>query len=673
MDGGRVAGIVDMSQRRRGLRGDGDDAVHGFAGRGDRFDAGHVDQDAALARKAEAGLMLGQEIGAHGVGIGQRHVEQTVRAVIAQAQQRFGAIGVGQVGPGVIGERIERSVQSHLAQRQGQRPFPHRAAIGQTHAIGRQHAAQRVDHHPVHAQRVGDQAGMLPARPAEAGERIARHIMAPRDGDALDRVRHAGDGDGDEALRRVAGRHGAAGVRLHLRAKGGEARLHRLGIERLVAVRTEQAGEMGGLDLAQHDVAVGDGERATAPIAGRTGDRARAFRADAETAVDEGTDGAAARRDGVDAHHRRAQADAGHARFIVALIGAGIMGHIGRRAAHVETDDFAEARLLGRAGEADDAAGRTGQDGVLAPEQRAVGQAATRLHEQHVGVFAQGIAQAIDIGAQDGGEIGVRQRGIAATDQLDERRDVMAGADLGKADIGGDADQCPFVGGMEIAVHQHDRDGAQTLVIGGLQRGAGGGFIQRRADGAVGHHSLVDFDHIGMQRIGQDDAAGEQVRPFLRADADRVAITARDRQQHRFALALQQSVGGDGGADAQGAGRDRAITRAGQAAHRFHRRVGIAFRVARQQFGGVQLPVGRACHHIGEGAAAVDPEMPCHGAGDGGAGARWQGLPAPATAPVPWCRVDRGCGQRAIPNISGTNGAAFHPAETRNPGRCRQI
>ncbi len=437
--------------------------------------------------------------------------------------------------------------------------------------------------------------------------------MPPRDRYALDRIGHVGDGNGDEALRRRARRHGTAGLRLDLRADIGEAPLHRRDVERLVALRPEQAGEKSGLDLAQHDVAVGDGERPAAPVAGRPRHRAGGLRPDPETAVDEGADGAAACRDRIDPHHRRAQPHAGDACFIVALIAAGIMGNVGGGAAHVEADHFAKTRLLGGAGEANNAAGRTGQYRILAAKQRAVRQPAARLHEQHVGLRPQRRAQPVDIGAQHRREIGVGQHGVAPPDQLDERRDLMADGNLGEADVTRDGGQRLLMRAMAIAVHQQDGDGAQTAIIAGLQRSARRRFVQRAQDDAVGIDPLVNLHHRLMQRRRQVDAPGEEMRPVLIADADRVAKAPRHRQQHRLALAFQQRVGGDGGADAQRAGRDRPLARAGQPADRLHRRIRIAFRVARQQLGAVQPPIGVSRHHIGKGAATVDPKLPGHG------------------------------------------------------------
>ena len=560
--------------------------------------------------------MLRKEIGAHRLQIGARHIEQAVGAVIAQAQQRFGPVRLRQVGARIRlhgGERILELRHGVGRERQGKRAFPHCPPVGQPHAIGRQHAAQRMDHHPVHAEGVGHEAGMLPAGAAKAGQGIARHIMPARDRDALDGVGHVGDGDGNKALRRLTRSHGAARFCLDLFAEGSEAPLDHVAIERLVAIGSEQAGKEVRLDLPQQDIAIGDGERPATPVAGRPGHRARAFRPDAKTPVDKGAKRTAARRDRVDPHHRRAQADAGHPRLIVPFIAAGIMGNISRRTAHVETDDLAETRLLGRARQADDAARRSRQDGVLPPEQRSGGQAAIGLHEQHVGLPTKRLMQPLHIIAQHGREIGVGQRGVAPAHQFDERRDIVASADLGKADIGGDLRQSLFMRRVAIAMHQQDGDGAQSLVIGRLQRGARGRFVQRHAHLAVGTHSFVDFDDIVMQGIGQADMAREQVRAFLRADADGVAKAARDGKQDRFALALQQGIGRDGRANPQRTGRNRAVARARQPADRFDGGIGIAFGIARKQLCRVQPPLRVARYYIGKSAAAVDPEMPGHG------------------------------------------------------------
>ena len=49
-----------------------------------------------------------------------------------------------------------------------------------------------------------------------------------------------------------------------------------------------------------------------------------------------------------------------------------------------------------------------------------------------------------------------------------------------------------------------------------------------------------------VKLLGQDDLLGEDIGPRLVGDAQRVAKTLGDEQQHAVALALEQRVGGDG-------------------------------------------------------------------------------------------------------------------------------
>ncbi len=186
----------------------------------------------------------------------------------------------------------------------------------------------------------------------------------------------------------------------------------------------EDAREMVGPDLAEHDVAVGDGERPAAPVAGRARHRAGAVRADPEALAVEAADRAAAGRDGVDLQHRRAHPDARHRPLAGPLVGAGEMGDVGRGAAHVEADHPVEARFRRRLRHADDAAGRPGQDRILAAEGGSVGEAAVRLHEEEAHIAAQAGDDLVDVAPQHRREIGVDHRGVAAPDQLDQRLDL---------------------------------------------------------------------------------------------------------------------------------------------------------------------------------------------------------------------------------------------------------
>ena len=158
-------------------------------------------------------------------------------------------------------------------------------------------------------------------------------------------------------------------------------------IQRLVAAFAEDLREVVRLDPAEQHVGVGDGERAAAPVAGGAGVGAGRVGAGPVPAAVEVQDGAAARGHGVDGQHRGAHPHPGDLRLVLALELAREVRHVGRGAAHVEADRLGEARVRGRAGHADDAAGRAGQDGVLAAEARRVGQPAVGLHEQQPDVL----------------------------------------------------------------------------------------------------------------------------------------------------------------------------------------------------------------------------------------------------------------------------------------------
>ncbi len=472
-----------------------------------------------------------------------------------------------------------------------------------------------MDIDPPHAERVGDETGVLAAGAAEAGERVLRHVIAALDRDLLDRVRHVLDGDLEEAggdRRRAAAIAGRGG---DLGGERGEFRCDDVAVERLVAVRAEHAREEIRLQLAEHDVAVGDGKRAAAAIARRPRHRTRRFRPDAIARAVEEADRAAARGDGVDIHHRRAQPHARHHGLEAALILAGIVRHVGRSPAHVEADDLVEPGHAGGSRRPDDAARRPGQDRVLALEAAGIDQAAIRLHEQEPRAAELG-RDLGDIAAEDRREIGIDDGGVAAAHQLHQRTDAVAHRDLGEADLVGERGDQPLVRGIAIAMHQHDRRGADAGGEGGGEIGAHARFVGRAQDLALGGDALVDFDDALVERLGQHDLASEQLGPVLVADAQRVGEALGDDQERAFAFALQQRVGGNGGADLHR--RDRVRRQFGVGAHAENvadggqRRVAIAAGIVGQQLARDESAIGTARHHVGKSAAAVDPELPAH-------------------------------------------------------------
>jgi hypothetical protein len=100
------------------------------------------------------------------------------------------------------------------------------------------------------------------------------------------------------------------------------------------------------------------------------------------------------------------------------------MRDIGRGAAHVETDDLADARLLRRARRADDATGRTGENRVLAVKLLCIGQPTGRLHELQLHAW-QLRSDLIHVAAQDRRQIRIDDGRVAPRDQFHERTHLV--------------------------------------------------------------------------------------------------------------------------------------------------------------------------------------------------------------------------------------------------------
>ena len=170
--------------------------------------------------EGEAAGVFGLEGGGHVRQRADSDDDPGVGALVAQVRPARGgdpavvpALGF-HLRPGVVFQRsgdLRQPGQEIAGERRLDGLLAHGDDVGQPDPVRGQHAGQRVDEHPGHAQRVGDRAGVLPARAAEHVEHVLGHVVAALHRDLLDRVGHVGHGDLDEAGRDLLGAAGIAG------------------------------------------------------------------------------------------------------------------------------------------------------------------------------------------------------------------------------------------------------------------------------------------------------------------------------------------------------------------------------------------------------------------------------------------------------------------------------
>ena len=127
------------------------------------------------------------------------------------------------------------------------------------------------------------------------------------------------------------------------------------------------------------------------------------------------------------------------------------------------------------------------------------------------------------IAGQDRRQIGVDHRRIAAADQLDQRRYLVADRDLGEADVAAQAGHDLLVRRELPGMHEDDGDCVYAVGLGLLDRRLDAGEVERRLDRSIRPHPLVDLDHALVELLGQHDLLGEDLRPRLVGDSQRVA------------------------------------------------------------------------------------------------------------------------------------------------------
>jgi len=130
---------------------------------------------------------------------------------------------------------------------------------------------------------------------------------------------------------------------------------------------------------------------------------------------------------------------------------------------------------------------------------------------------------------------------------------------------------------------------------------------------AVRVDTLVRLQHLPVQRCGAHDVLGENVGAGLIADEQGIGKARRRDEQHRLTLALEQCVGADGRTDLEHLDMSlAALASLGcgieNRSNRRQRRVRPVRRG--QNLAHVQVMLRGQADQVGEGAAAIDPELP---------------------------------------------------------------
>ena len=218
------------------------------------------------------------------------------------------------------------------------------------------------------------------------------------------------------------------------------------------------------------------------------------------------------------------------------------------------------------------------------------------------------------VAADDGREVSINDSGVAATHELDERRDLVADRNLRETQFARERSDASLMVGVAISVHEDDGDRAEAICQSGGKHITDGSELGCFLHHAVGAHALVYLNHALVEHLRLDDVPGEDVGPCLVADLERVAKTLGDQQQCALAFALKERVSRD-----RGPHLDRAdcslrdgLSRgnAEKIANSLHRRVPIGPRVLRQKLMGDEGVVRPTPDDIGKSAATVDPEIP---------------------------------------------------------------
>lgn len=465
-----------------------------------------------------------------------------------------------------------------------------------------------------------DVAGEEGARAAGGDESEVARIVAAAHAVELDGLDHAELLDLQRAERGLLQRHVQ---------RSGEP-LQRLAGELRVQGHAPADEAAIGAQPAQHHLGVGGrGLGTAAAVADRPRVGARRLRADPVDAalVDIG-DGAAARSDGVDVHHRDhglVVADLGVEQVAHAQPAVGGDADVSRGAADVESEDVVVAGHPAGPDAADEPRHRARHHQV----DRAAGgalrgrHAAGGLHQAHAARqprVAQAGVQPAHVARDPGADVGVEAGSREALELAVERQHLAGEREIG---VGTFLPQDPLdallVGGVEVGMQQADGDGVDPGLGERPRPLAHLVLVERHDDLALRRgDALLDREPVAApdQRARlprQLLLQREVVRLLVARDVQDVAEALGRDEAHLGALVLQRDVGRDRGAVEQQVDRLQADARlAAERIHAGHHRARRVVRRGRHLVHGDRARRLVDQYQVREGTADIHSDAP-HG------------------------------------------------------------
>ena len=132
---------------------------------------------------------------------------------------------------------------------------------------------------------------------------------------------------------------------------------------------------------------------------------------------------------------------------------------------------------------------------------------------------------------------------------------------------------------------------------------------------AISRQAALNLNHPALQWLRTANGQGEEIRPMLISNRQQISEALVDQQQGGRTGTLQKRVAGHRGPQ-QDLGheprRNDVLLRPQSQALTNHpnRRIPRMVGLLREHLEHLQLPIRPAGHHIGEGAAPIDPKTP---------------------------------------------------------------